>query len=87
MAALEAAQVLAFDADDARRRFLLADQEPDEGGLAGAARPDEKDEVLLGNLQRHLAQGDGAVRVRFADAPQTDLRRVGGQGGHPLPVR
>src|ERR1700730_14289099 len=49
VAALEASQVLAVDVDPAGGHLLLADQEPDQGRLAGAARSDQKDEVLLGD--------------------------------------
>src|SRR6202165_2009895 len=82
MAPLEAAQILPLDMDGAGGRLLLADQEADEGRFAGAAGTNEKDEVLLGNFQRDVPQGDGAVGIGFLHALQADLRDSRGYRGH-----
>src|ERR1700716_436261 len=82
MAPLEAAQILPLDLDDASGRLLLADQEADQRRLAGAARTNEKDEVLLGNFERDVAQRDCAVGIGLLHALQPDLRDSRGYRGH-----
>ena len=59
----QAGQVLAVEHDLAAARDLVADEQLDQGRLAGAGRSDEEHEVALGDDQVHVAQGDLAVRV------------------------
>src|SRR6266849_217570 len=82
MAPLEAAQILPLDMDGAGGRLLLADQEADQRRLAGAAGTNEKHEVLLGNFEGDIAQGNGAVGIGFLDALQADLRDSRDYRGH-----
>src|SRR6202171_1488240 len=74
MPPLEATQVLALDVDAAGGRLLLTDQQADQRRLAGAARTHQKDEVLLGNFESDVAQGDSAVGIGLLHALQADLR-------------
>src|ERR1700694_3457983 len=85
MSPLEATQVLPLDVDAAGGRLLLTDQQADQRRLAGAARTDEKDEVLLGNFEGDVAQGDGAVRIGLLHALQADLRGDLNYRGHARP--
>src|ERR1700730_8661675 len=82
MAPLEAAQILPLDTDGAGGGLFLANQEADQRRLAGPAGTDEKDEVLLGNFERDVAQGDGAVGIGFLDSLQAELRGSRGYRGH-----
>ena len=63
LAARQLGDVLAVEDDRAAGRHLVADEQLDEGRLAGARRPDEEDEVALGDDQVDVAQGELAVRV------------------------
>ena len=53
-------------------RDLVADEQLDQGRLAGSGRPDEEDEVALGDDEVDVAQGDVAVRVGLGDVVQDD---------------
>src|SRR5213079_1704426 len=85
MAPLQPAEFLTLDPDAAQGRLFLADQQPNQGRLARAARTDEKDEVLLRNFQCDVAQGDGPVGIGLTHALQADLRRIRHQTGHRWP--
>ena len=54
--ALDVPQVLAVDQDRTSARPFQADRETQDGGLAGAARADDRD--LLGWLHRKIQQVD-----------------------------
>src|ERR1700674_4094442 len=82
MAPLEAAQILPLDMDGAGGGLLLANQETNQRRLAGAAGTNEKDEVLLGNFQRDVAEGDSAVGIGLLHALEADLRDSRGYRGH-----
>src|SRR5438128_6778254 len=86
VAALEAAQVLTLDLYLAVRDLLLADQEPDQCRLAGPARSDQEDEILLGDHQRDVAQRHGAVGIFLVHTLQTDLRHSGHYRSHARPL-
>src|ERR1700686_2094170 len=86
VAALEAAQVLAFDVDLACGDLLLADQEPDQGRLAGTARSDQEDEVLLGDDECDVAQRYRAIRIFLVHAQEADLRHSRHYRGHTHPL-
>ncbi len=53
--------------DPPASRHLLAQQEPDEGGLARSGRPDEEDELALVDLDGEVAEGDCRALVRLGD--------------------
>ena len=57
-------------------RELVADQQLDERGLARPGRPDEEDEVALGDDEVDVAQRDLAVRVLLRDVVQDEDRRA-----------
>ena len=61
--AAEPGDVLAVEDDLAPGRDLVADEQLDERRLAGARRPDEEDEIALGDDEVDVAQGELAVRV------------------------
>ena len=58
-------------------RQLVADEELDQGRLAGPGRADEEDEVALGDHQVDVLQGGLAVRVGLGDVVQHEDRAVG----------
>src|ERR1700687_3382207 len=82
MPSLEATQVLPLDLDAAGGRLLLTDQQADQRRLAGAARTHQKEEVLLGNFEGDVAQGDSAVGIGLLHALQADLRDGRDYRGH-----
>src|SRR5207249_54533 len=69
------ADVIAVDGHLPRRRQLVADEEPDEGRLAGAGRSDEEREVSLVDREVDVLERRGAVGVALADVFQTDQIR------------
>src|ERR1700694_4682614 len=78
----EAAQILALDMNGAGGRLLFPDQEADQRRLAGAAGPDEEDEVLPWNFKGDIAQCDRAVGIGLLHALQADLRNSRDYRGH-----
>ena len=91
LAASKPGEVLAVEDHDAVGRELVADQQPDQGGLAGAGRSDEEDEVALGHDQVDIAQGDIAVRIGLRDVMEDhdraiDRRLGRGEADRPGPV-
>ena len=72
LAAAELGHVLAVEDDRAARRELVADEQLDERRLARAGRPDEEDEVALGDDQVDVAQGDLAVGVLLGHVVQDE---------------
>ena len=72
--AAEPGDVLAVEDDLAAGRELVADEQLDQGRLAGPGRPDEEDEVALGDDQVDVAQGELAVRVRLRHVVQDEDR-------------
>ena len=81
LAARQAGEVLAVEDDLAARRQLVADEQLDEGRLAGARRPDEEDEVALGDDQVDVAQRQLAVRVALRDVVEDEERPFGSTPG------
>ena len=77
LAAAHPQQVAAGDADLPVRGQLLADEEPDEGALAGAGGADEEDEVAAGDRDGDVGEGDLAVRVGHAHVHHADDRCIG----------
>jgi hypothetical protein len=55
---------------------LIADEELDQRGLARARRPDEEDEVALGDDEVDIAQGDLAVGISLGDVVEDEDRTV-----------
>jgi hypothetical protein len=51
---------------------LLAQQQPDERGLARARRSDQEDELALVDLDRYVAQRDGRSLVGLGDVVEAD---------------
>src|SRR5438477_1687436 len=86
MTALQAAEVLTLDMDLAGRDLLLADQEADQGRLAGTARSDQEDEVLLWNHERDVAQRHRAIGILLVHALQADQGHEGHYRGHADPL-
>ncbi len=72
LAARHAADLLPLDEDASGRGRLVADQQPYQGRLAGAAGADEEAEVTLMDRQIDVAQGLRSVRVDLADAVKGD---------------
>src|ERR1700712_2879552 len=66
-------QRFAVDADRARRRRVLLEQESQERRLARSRGPDEEDELPLVDLGRHVIEGGTATgRVQLGDMLQFD---------------
>jgi len=68
----EADDVLAVHPDLAARGGLLADEQADQGGLAGARGPDEEDEIARLDLQVDVAERLGTVRIPLTDVIERD---------------
>ena len=68
----KSADILTIHDDATGRRALLADEETDQRGLAGAGRSDEEDEVAGVDPEVDVAQREGAVRVALADVVERD---------------
>src|SRR5206468_5257063 len=64
--------VLAVDPHTAGRRELFTDEETDEAGFAGARGADEKDEISRVDLEIHIAESVGTVRITLADVVERD---------------
>ena len=86
MAALELTQILSLDANRARCGLLLPDQQANQGRLARTTRPDQEDEILLGNLKGDVAQRDGAVGIGLLHVLEVDLRGSLAHGDHARPL-
>ena len=72
--ARQVGQVLAVEDDLAAGRQLVADEQLDQGRLAGAGRPHQEDEVALGDDEVDLAQGQLPVRVLLRDVVEDEDR-------------
>ena len=60
--------------DLARVGELLAQEEPDEGGLPGSGRADEEDEFTLVDLNGDVAQCDRRSLIGLGDVFESDHR-------------
>src|SRR5918997_1599327 len=69
----------AVHVDGPRRGLYLLQEQAHQRGLAGAARPDKKDELPGIYLQVHLLQRDGVLAVDLGDVIESDhyLSRCG----------
>ena len=54
------------------RRLLLADQQPDQGGLARAGRADDEDELALLDVDVDVVERDDRVLVDLGDVIEFD---------------
>ena len=70
----QAGDLLAVDEDAPVGGQLLADEQPDQRRLAGAAGAHEEHEVLLVDGQVDVTQRHGAVGIGLADAVKADDR-------------
>jgi len=77
LAAPNAGEVVAGHHHAAGGGQLLADEEADEGALAGAGLADQEDEVTGQDRDGHVHQGDLAVRVGHPDVGHGDDRLAG----------
>ncbi|GAA3232326.1 hypothetical protein GCM10020256_47630 [Streptomyces thermocoprophilus] len=69
----DAAEVLAQDVHLAVAGPLLAQDQPQEGGLSGAGGPHEEDELALLDLQGHIPEGWAALLgVDLGDVVESD---------------
>ena len=64
--------VLAGDADRARGRLLEPVHAADQRALAGAAAPDDAEDLALGDVEIDAVEGDDAVREDLAQAADLD---------------
>src|SRR5437867_5452466 len=64
--------VLAVHPHATRRRKLFTDEKADETRLPRSGRPDEKDEISRADLEIHVAESVGAVRITLADVVERD---------------
>src|SRR3954468_19925540 len=81
--ASETGEILAVEDDLALARDLIADQELDQGRLAGTARTDEEDEVAFGDDEVDVAQRGLAVRIRLRHVMQDQDRAIGARAVGP----
>src|SRR5262249_25658258 len=72
LAARDGRDVAAVDHDLPRARDLLAEDHPQQRGLAGAAGAGEEDELPAGDVERHLVEGGLAPGVLLADVEELD---------------
>src|SRR5919201_678633 len=79
---LQAADVITLYPDHSPGYLLLADQQPNQGGLAGAAGPHQEDEILLWDFQADVAQGNGAVGIGLLHVLQADMRHGRDSAAH-----
>ena len=75
---LEAAELLPVDIDPPLGRHLFADQEADHRRLAGAARPNQEQKVLTGDVEIDRAQRLSPVGVGLVDVLKADEGRLRG---------
>jgi hypothetical protein len=68
----EVGDVLAGDVDLALARLVLADQQPDQGGLARAGRTDDEDELALLDVDADVVQGNDRILVDLRDVIEFD---------------
>ncbi len=79
--------VLAAEEDLARGGALEPGDDPQRGGLARSGRPEERDELAVGDVEVEVAHGDHAAGELLADAAQPDggngvvIRRGNGRSG------
>src|SRR5690606_16957 len=79
---------LPVDVDEPVGELLQCHDEPEDGGLAGPAGPDEGDALTLGHLEVEMVQ-HGVVAELLDDLLEPDGRRgvSSGQGGSPVCAR
>ncbi len=70
---------LAADGQIAGADVLQADDHPQQRGLPAAGRPDEDDELAVGDVQVDVVHRDGAVGIPLGDTLEHDFRHVLGQ--------
>ena len=80
--ARHAGEIPAVEDHLAARGELVPDEQLEEGGLAGAGRPDEEHELPLAQAQVDVVEGGLAVRVDLADTAQGE-NRVGPRRAAP----
>lgn len=66
---------MAADAQRAVRGRFKPGQQPQQGGLAAAGRPDERHQFTVGNRQAVIENRLGTARIDFVDVLEVD-------GGH-----
>src|SRR5438034_279778 len=86
VAPLQPAQILSLHRNRAGGDLLLPDQETNQGRLPRTARPDQEDEILLGNLEGHIPQRDRPVRIGLLHMFEVDLRGSRDYDGHARPL-
>ena len=69
---LQRSEVAAGDADRARRRLALLDQQAHDRRLAGSGRADDEEKLAAADVERGAVEADVAGRVVHADVAKLD---------------